>query len=491
MPIYGVINCVLLISCFVASTVIGAPKHLYYAFRVSLTSPRYGPIAKTVGLLAIIPTVLLSIAVWFILLVLGWVVTTIGLPFIVTYGSEVSNLYRMDNLVWSHLTDVYHMYANTLTLQIRAHELPNPDGSVFELKIFRIFTGILIGAMGICIDTVIIGLCVAIKFIPVLFYTLFRLTRVWVNSDCAACCFIPFVVSLAGTCVIVPIGAALLCVAGALAGASTTITTFAHGERVGFYQIFTHVYHINTGINMLLGIETTIFSCWDYSSTRNPVEPSLPPLPPAYQARYTPPPQTQQIAAPSAAPAVISVVVVTPSAPPVPSAPPATRLSINHIWLNFFTMMSQVASELIRSGVADRDDITSYEPHALIGLPAVVVLKALLRTPYNTHHFELADGTYIDETTRPIDAFSTKVYEKMAGIKRDIAALGLGTNDINFLTKFLYTSDHSKCLTERKLITDDRMSALMKISSKITDIAIMITIVPTFQSNFAGVVRTI
>lgn len=385
----------------------------------------------------------------------------------------------MDNLVWTHIVDVFQMYTKTMVLHIRTQELPNPYGSVFELKIYRIFTGIVIGTFGIIVDTVVIGLCVVIKFIPVLFYTVFRVIKAWTNSGCAACCFVPFLVALVATFAIVPIGAVLMCVGGVLVGASTTITTFAYGECAGFYHIFTYIYYANLAMNTILGIDQTAFSCLDYSTIVHTEE-----HPPSYQTRYVP-----------SAPPTAPITVVVPTAPspqlPAPTAPPAVRLTINHIWTNFFNMMAQVAIELLNTGVANRDDITSYEPYVLIGLPAVVVLKALLRTPHNAQHFTLADGTYIDQMTHPEDVFSTQVYNKMVTIKRDLADLIPNTDDVNFLMKFLYTSDHTKCITERTRISDDRVRSLMKLASKITDIAIMITIVPTFQSNFAGVVRTI
>ena len=192
---------------------------------------------------------------------------------------------------------------------------------------------------------------------------------------------------------------------------------------------------------------------------------------------------------------------------PPPSAPPAEliKLEILKIWSGFFIMCGIVGTEYLKKRFFTKDNIDSMDPAFILGCPALVILKALLRsldikiddgmvisgtnTPIGG--IILLDGTKITNINRPSDMFSKAIYEYIIELKQIMITTQLTDGEIYFLEKWLASGGDDAICPTPPTINSNRRIEIMKIASKINNIAIKTTMMPTFQSNFEKVKTSI
>jgi len=192
---------------------------------------------------------------------------------------------------------------------------------------------------------------------------------------------------------------------------------------------------------------------------------------------------------------------------PQPSAPPTelTRLEILKIWSGFFIMCGIVGNEYLKKGIFTKDIIESMDPAFILGCPALVILKALLRsldikiddgmvisgTSTPIGGIILLDGTKITNINRPSDMFSKAIYEYIIELKQIMINTNLTDGEIYFLEKWLASGGDENICPTPPIINSNRRIEIMKIASKINNIVINTIIMPTFQSNFQKVKTSI
>jgi len=192
---------------------------------------------------------------------------------------------------------------------------------------------------------------------------------------------------------------------------------------------------------------------------------------------------------------------------PPPSAPPTDliRLEIFKIWSGFFNMCGIVGTEYLKKGFFTKDIIESLDPAFILGCPALVILKALIRsldvkiddgmvifgtnTPIGG--IILLDGTKITNINRPSDIFSKGIYENIIELKQIMITTKLTDVEIYFLEKWLASGGDDNLCPTPSTINFNRRTEIMKIASKINNIVIKTTLMPTFHSNFEKVKNSI
>lgn len=87
-------------------------------------------------------------------------------------------------------------------------------------------------------------------------------------------------------------------------------------------------------------------------------------------------------------------------------------------WDSFFGQMVVIGRRCIRRELLTSEYIAELPPALLIGLPGVVVLETIERSPVGAEEFILADGTKIDNTNRPRARFANEAWAKFLEAKK-------------------------------------------------------------------------
>jgi hypothetical protein len=158
----------------------------------------------------------------------------------------------------------------------------------------------------------------------------------------------------------------------------------------------------------------------------------------------------------------------------------------------------------LQQGLFTRDTIESLDAEFLIGLPALVILRAVIRSfdlmidDGMTVHLaddsyqpiggiKLLDGTIVTNINRPSDPFSRYVYIKLIELKQQMISANLSDYEIKFMEKWISTGgDIKKCPTPITM-GEDRRIEIMRIASILTNICIKASLTPTFKNKFVFV----
>lgn len=143
--------------------------------------------------------------------------------------------------------------------------------------------------------------------------------------------------------------------------------------------------------------------------------------------------------------------------------------------------------------------LADMEPFVLIGLPAVVVLRAVARSPAG-EEIELADGFVLTHANAPRSQEAQKVWKKILEAKLALGAAAPSADDFQALEASVLVGqaepeslpeDARKMLFKFEGIHSRQRSQLKTVQSAVVDVAIELTRLPMFQSRFDEVFEDI
>lgn len=170
---------------------------------------------------------------------------------------------------------------------------------------------------------------------------------------------------------------------------------------------------------------------------------------------------------------------------------------------------------MMRGGVLTPSAVEDEEPYVLIGLPAVVLLRALARSPRG-RKLELADGFVVSEEQLPpleedsdqdaedpdLDPDSKprlrRVWDKMMSAKSALEQAGLDDASMELLEVSVVVgqadasglSDKARAqLQQFDAMQGERHGHALAVKSGVTDVAIELTRMPMFKSRFEEVLE--
>ena len=336
-------------------------------------------------------------------------------------------------------------------------QYPHPDGTVFDISIPQIFVGFFVGVVSLIINFVASLIISALKCIPGIFRCWCYLTKGFGEAPglLEILLFVPYVVAM----VLVPV----LCFSGIVicplfwSVYSLNCIGAMYSDQIlaGFKMIFINVYKFDSDTSSLVfESNTSCVPCFDLTITP--------------RERERAPTNARQIRRHNV----------------VDSGVTFDRMSITTVWDHFFHMCTVNGREALGLSLCTQEDISSYEPWLIVGLPSLVLIRALKRS-LGDAAIKLSDGCVLDQDNVPSDSFSTHIYFRFMGAKDRYEELYITDDEHAFVEKWLFTNgDENKCKTLAGEISSQRLVELKNMTSMIQAMAILATRVPTFHRKF-------
>jgi hypothetical protein len=171
---------------------------------------------------------------------------------------------------------------------------------------------------------------------------------------------------------------------------------------------------------------------------------------------------------------------------------------LQRCWESFFEQSREIGRKMLIQNIISEGAIEDAEPYILLGLPGIVLLRALARSPKGKQ-LELADGFVVnEEQVSTMSGRVRAVAEKLFVAKEALEAADVDEDIMALLeiSVLVGQADSSDLSTEARdlLKTFDEHSShskLMVVQSGINDVAIELTRLPMFQSRFDEVLEDI
>jgi len=221
-------------------------------------------------------------------------------------------------------------------------QYPHPDGTVFDISIPQIFVGFFVGVVSLIINFVASLIISALKCIPGIFRCWCYLTKGFGEAPglLEILLFVPYVVAM----VLVPV----LCFSG-----------------IVICPLFWSVYSLNCigamcSDGILAGLKKIFINVHQFDLQTPPIT-----LTSCFNLTITPPERER---APTNARQIRRHNVVD-------SGVTFDRMSITTVWDHFFHMCTVNGREALGLSLCTQEDISSYEPWLIVGLPSLVLIQ--------------------------------------------------------------------------------------------------------------------
>jgi hypothetical protein len=385
---------------------------------------------------------------------------------------------------WNAICDYWNMAFRTRPEYYR--KLRQPDGTFFEIRATQIVGGAILCVLGMTIDGVVLTTLFGIKLIPAMLRGLVEVTRAYftTNDPIAMCvCAFPYIIGLVLVVGGIPAAYPILCLLSVLYGTRAAVIMYRRNSFTdGLRHIFHTLYVADVYSNELVFGEPACSCCfeyfkqWDFIEGRridldaNPLQIVLHhPDPPALVAQR----------------AMDELKIPDPAL-----APPAVgeaRIAALRIWSSFFTMCTVQGKTALEEKFCTRETIADQDPSWIVGLPALVILRAIKRSE-KIAGIQLADSLIITEMNRPTDLASNVVYPWLIQIKQALATLALTDAEYAYVERWVVMGDDpvmSKLIVlPAGGISEARMQKIKRCTSLINGLATRVTQMPTFHRMF-------
>lgn len=493
------------LGCTIGSLAL-TPRNILDTYFTIIVSPKIGlNVRILLFLTAFIPVLLLPILV----LLLSLIVSVLGAiiyPFIETYASAFhgKDVYSTQILKYTvnYVGDVWNMLWVTYPQYLSSKRSPNPDGSVFDIKILHVLIGIILYALALVIDTTFAIVICLIKLIPAIVQSWREVTNMWKSSECfrEICCCL-YLIIMCCIPIVCSIGVVIGTVYAFVVAINVTFVMFQTDSIPnGFLQIFINIHNIDIATNSYLpesmaeSFKDGIFPCFNISLREHIFQLNQPV--PVVRRSFRDAPLGMELLNelyPVDAPRT-SIVrsVFTPSQMRQETQNIMNeRINIGKIWDNFFEMCSYQCTDVVTSGLCTIDDIIGCEPYLFIGLPSLVIFRAIKRSQ-NMTGIMLSDGIIVTKDNVPTDSFSISVFNEIIKIKNGLKGLNLTDNEYDFIEKWLFTMGNVAKCVEPKGIPPEKMSEIKVIISMIQSIGTNISMIPSCHRRFGdALTRTV
>lgn len=167
----------------------------------------------------------------------------------------------------------------------------------------------------------------------------------------------------------------------------------------------------------------------------------------------------------------------------------ASTLSTKEIWDNFFIMCEETGHTVLDKKLMTKDDFANAEPHVIINIPALVVLRAVYRSiESNSKGIILSDGREVNEQTRPMGAIGNRFWNPVIQAKKQVVDAKLDNQGQELLLQILATQGNP----ERKSLdltgTEEvKRAALHRIAGTFQTIGIDASRLPQFRRRFGRI----
>lgn len=166
--------------------------------------------------------------------------------------------------------------------------------------------------------------------------------------------------------------------------------------------------------------------------------------------------------------------------PPLPVGP----VTANTVWRNFMNISVRCGRSAVTSGTLSVEDVEDQEPFLFLGLPALTVFEALMRSlqaPANC--IVLSSGHQVTPANVPEESGGRSMLEAMILTKAQIIKTVLSSSEVDALRRKILESDTADSSVDWG--SQERRAELMAIVASVHSIATGITQQPFYQDNFA------
>jgi hypothetical protein len=495
--IYMVVPAIVTIICYITIAIVMIPYDFYKSYSIVFKSKMIGFNVRILLFLSLWIPIVLWLPLVSAVVCIGAPIGYFGFAFIETYSNiynkdtccllETEIFGTMQNAIYDFWNFNYRVYGSFVD------EINDPryNGHVYEISIIQIIFGLILGIIGMVINLICTSIIMILKCVP----AILRFSREITSGCCQLgggmffACF-PLWLVIIILMIVVCIGAIpVLILIGMIKGVIGPIGALYKSENIcvgfanGFKDIFHNIYQLDLWTNELIFGDrsgTCLFGCFsncnpDYSNS-SPIAPFNPsvysdvhPQPSSYSAESSPPNYTN--------------INLDENS----SLNRNERVSVLTIWNNFFAMCEQNGLDALLQGLCTKDDIIAIEPYIIIGLPSLVIVKALERSK-NKNALVLSDGIIITKTNCPDDMISKRIYSEFMSILNQFNNLKLSQTEYAFVEKWLFTvGDEDKCkhlIDAINTSQPQRLTDIKKVTSQIQSIATSVSRLPPYHRNF-------
>jgi hypothetical protein len=167
-------------------------------------------------------------------------------------------------------------------------------------------------------------------------------------------------------------------------------------------------------------------------------------------------------------------------------------IPLDDVWEGFFAQSKVLGVQAVDAGALRAEVFAEAAPAVMVGLPAVVLLRNILRSidvyPGNAGAFAMSNGIVLDEKSRPKNPVSDMIYLPLLEARVDVESLTLAPEECAWLQAHLLTGG----MPGFEAIPDqERKAQVLRAVSKVVSVATTITRLPAFQRRFAEVLETV
>ncbi len=498
--IYSVIPSAVTIISYVGMSISFLPYDIYKAYCAILFSKMIGFNVK----LLLFFTAIIPILIWPILVT---IVVSIAAPlgyfgycFIETYRNTMNNktccLLETDvhelvtNMIYDFWNFNYRIYGGFMD------ELkdPNYNGHVYEISFCEIIIGLILAVIGLIVNLICTTIIVVTKCIPTIFKLGREITSGWCQIrgclfQCCTLCWVVAIILMSLACIVaIPVSILIGMVYG-IWGPITVLyksDNILKGFKDGLKNIFHTIYEFDDLSNkMIFGDKNgaCMFAC--FKCETNEVMPSDNSNASRFPSSPSHPPSYIDSANDSNYPNYPNYIQPNENSPIIAKE----RVDVMTIWKSFFDMCEIHGAEAINEGLCSKDDFNELEPYIIIGLPSLVIIRALNRSK-NTNSLIMADKAKIDGSNCPDDMISRRIYIEYISILHQFEALKLQDHEYQFAEKWLVTQgDEDKCKALAETILEKRLIEIKSFLSTIRAMSINLSRLPPYHRYFYSSVK--
>lgn len=474
-------------------TVLMIIPNIFAAIYTIIVSPKYGPTMKLILLLTSIKFAFIYQFVISIILSVSTVFSQFYLCFeTCMFLCTAENIYTYGIFKTELLHIFYNSIADIINCNIHSYFLflkelrDSIDGEKIDIPIHRIFFVIFVTIIGIVTNIIATTILSIVKFPMMIARHIIITVQIFQSFTCErnnllfigmAILFIPMFVILAALIIIGNITFVIFTPIWAFFNGSDALITYIDTFSLGasMKKICTSIYKTDVAMNKhILNTENdiSILKCMNFEIS--PIVPNV-----NYTNEISEEMINEAIRHFRVSSQIISNVNNT--------QPSISRIGVLRIWDDFFDMCTSVTTDSIRNNMCSIEDVECNEPYLIVGIPSVVIFK-ILQKSHEISGFMLLDGTIVDETNRPINSFSTSMYQSLIDIKHKLRQLNLNTDELIFFEKWLLTLGCiSKCNTANILAL--KLVEMNRVSSLIQSISLNISKMPTFLRRIGESMR--
>jgi hypothetical protein len=383
----------------------------------------------------------------------------------------------------NYVIDVWNTFYITYGNYLSEKRKPNFDGSIFEIKILHILAGLIVYVLALVIDTTFASVICVVKLIPAIFKSWKEVTNLWKTTECAReVCLCVYILIMICIPVVSCIGVAVVIIYSFVTAINVIFVMFRTDSVTnGFRKIFINIYNIDLATNPYISktLTTSFFPCFNFQLENVNVSQT-------FDNSLVREGITNEMY-PNDAPRthIIHSVVTSHQARDQTQNITNSRIDIGNIWNNFFEMCSYQCEDMIAAGVCLISEVIGQESYLFIGLPGLVVFRAITRS-LNIPGIMLSDGVIITKDSVPSDEFSTSLFNDIISIKHQIKTQNFSENELDFIGKWIFTMGNVDKCVEPTGISNGRMSSIKLVISMIQRIGINISMIPSCHRRFGN-----